>query len=294
LTGPTLLEMSGKPTYQDLGSKARCGVGFTAGASATHEIIRYPMGFFYFDESVHSRGNFALGAFAYSESSLEKPIAEALRESGLRPYIDEFKSGSLMTKHPEQARARDLLRSVLTRNCQIGIVVSPSSPLELLGREALRGLHKILSTNSFVSKIHDVFLDEGILASDATDAPEHCSLHFEQDSVTVLGLQIADLVAHTCATMLLARLGLTEKTIKAGPNSGYDPDGDMPLEFELWAGLRWNFFAAAQPPYETWKSQLDFQVDVESRGLHISDACDEAVKTATLSRFGRMYLGCIH
>ena len=47
----------------------------------------------------------------------------------------------------------------------------------------------------------------------ATAEPGLCSLHFEQDSVTVLGLQIADLVAHARATILLARLGLTEKTI---------------------------------------------------------------------------------
>ncbi len=110
----------------------------------------------------------------------------------------------------------------------------------------------------------------------------------------ILGLRVADLIAHTCATMLLAQLGIVKKTIKAGPNSGYDPDGDMPLEFSLWATLRYNFFATSQPPYETWKSQLDFKVDVESRGLHISDSCDDAVKSAALSRFGSMYLGCIH
>ncbi len=97
-----------------------------------------------------------------------------------------------------------------------------------------------------------------------------------------------------CATMLLAQLGLVKKTIKAGPNSGYDSDGDMPLEFSLWATLRYNFFSTSQPPYETWKSELDFKVDVESRGLHISDSCDDAVKSAALSRFGSMYLGCIH
>jgi hypothetical protein len=35
----------------------------------------------------------------------------------------------------------------------------------------------------------------------ATAEPELCNLHFEQDSVTILGLQIADLVAHARATM---------------------------------------------------------------------------------------------
>jgi len=37
------------------------------------------MGFFYFDESAHPKGRFALGAFAYSENWLEQPVADALR-----------------------------------------------------------------------------------------------------------------------------------------------------------------------------------------------------------------------
>ncbi len=87
---------------------------------------------------------------------------------------------------------------------------------------------------------------------------------------------------------------MVKKTVKAGPNSGYDPDADMPLEFELWAGLRYNFFATGPPPYDTWESQLDFKVDVESKGLHVSSSCEEFIKNAALSRFGSMYLGCIH
>ena len=104
----------------------------------------------------------------------------------------------------------------------------------------------------------------------------------------------ADLIAHACATMLLVRLGLVKKTIKAGPDSGYEADSDIPLEYELWASLRNNFFAAAPPPFDSWKSQLDFTVDVASRGLHISQACDGVVREAALLEFGSMYLGCIH
>ena len=63
------------------------------------------MGFFYFDESVHPKGKFALGAFAYSESSLEQPVADALRRSGLNPYIDEFKSGLVTLRSLQQGTA---------------------------------------------------------------------------------------------------------------------------------------------------------------------------------------------
>jgi hypothetical protein len=261
------------------------------------------MGFFYFDESIHKRGHFALGAFVYTEESLDGPVADALSKAGLTPSVDEFKSGALMDRYPEQARARDLLHSVIFENhCRIGVVVAPHYPCLALGPEAIRGLKKILSANQFRSGSHEAYFDEGIFgtantgerAVNAAGILQACRFHFEQDSVQVPGIQVADLVAHTCATMLLAQLGVVKKMVKSGENSGYDPDSDMELEFKLWAGLRYNFFAAAAPPIDTWESQLDFQVDVKSRGLQIADACEERVREAALIRFGSMYLGCIH
>ena len=260
------------------------------------------MGTFYFDESIHPRGKFTLGAFVYSEESLDQPVAEALLKSGLRPRVDEFKSGARMDQNACQKQARALLHTVVHDHCRIGVVVTPPSPRNLLGGEGLRGLHKILSMNTFRTTPHDVFFDEGIFsgtgpgahAADAHCVCQPCSFHFEQNSRQVLGLQVADLIAHTCATMLLAQLGLVNKKVKAGHNSGYEPNLDMELEFELWEDVRWNFFAAAPPHPDTWKSQLDFQVDVASRGLHVAETCDEGVRSAALARFGSMYLGCIH
>jgi hypothetical protein len=259
------------------------------------------MGFFYFDESIHQNWKFTLGAFVYAERDLDEVVAEALRQSGLTPRIDEFKSGARMDRSPQQTCARKHLRSVVHNHCRIGIVVVPDSPRQLLGSEAFCGLKKILSTNHFESTQHKAFFDQGIFATAAIsksagetlgDVAPAC--FFEQDSRQVLGLQLADLVAHTCAMMLLAELGLAKKMVKAGKNSGYDPDSDMELEFELWASVRYNFFAAAPPPPDQWESQLDFQVDVKARGLHVAAACDPGVREAALARFGSMYLGCIH
>jgi Protein of unknown function (DUF3800) len=259
------------------------------------------MGFFYFDESIHPNAKFSLGAFVYAEHDLEEVVAGVLRQGGLTPRIDEFKSGARMDRSPQQVYVRNQLRSVVHDQCRIGIVVSPDSPRQQLGSDSLSGLKKILSTNRFESTQHQAFFDQGIFAPAAIGKGAAETLRemaltsfFEQDSRQVLGLQVADLVAHTCAVMLLAELGLVKKTVKSGENSGYDPDSDMELEFELWASVRYNFFAAAPPPLDQWKSQLDFQVDVESRGLHIAATCDPRVRRAALARFGSMYLGCIH
>src|ERR1700746_3468359 len=86
------------------------------------------MGFFYFDESIHPNGKFALGALAYAEHDLQEVVAEALREAGMAPRIDEFKSGARMDRSPAQRCAREHLRSIVRGHCRIGIVVAPHLP----------------------------------------------------------------------------------------------------------------------------------------------------------------------
>lgn len=120
------------------------------------------MGFFYFDESIHPNGKFALGALAYAEHDLQEVVAEALRESGMTPRIEEFKSGARMDRSPAQRCAREHLRSIVRRHCRIGIVVAPHLPRQQLGIEALHGLKKVLSTNHFESASHQVFFDQGV------------------------------------------------------------------------------------------------------------------------------------
>src|SRR5258708_27278197 len=123
------------------------------------------MGYFHFDESVHTTANFTLGAFVYSEEPLDTLVAEALLQSGLIPGVDEFKSRVRMDRNPEFAQARERLKSILHLRCGIGIVVAPPSPRTLLGHEGLSGLNKILSAITFRSKSHDVFFDQGIFSS---------------------------------------------------------------------------------------------------------------------------------
>jgi len=207
-----------------------------------------------------------------------------------------------MATNPKLVHARDLLKSVVAKHCGIGVVIAPDAPRHALGEEAPCGLNKILSTISFRSKSHNVFFDQGIFSSRSAGElsvrkvalAQPCHFHFEQDSKRILGIQIADLIAHMCAAMLLGQLGLVNKTVKAGDNSEYDPNLEVELVFELWATLRYRFFAAPPPPVDTWKSQEDYQIDVESRGLQVAGHCEQKLKDAATLRFGSMYLGCIH
>jgi hypothetical protein len=254
---------------------------------------------FYFDESIHDRGEFILGAYVYGPDP-DSVIAEALRTSGLQPDIHEFKSSARMSDHPEQAALRDALRAVIAGSYRIGVLVLPTSARLDLGREALQGLDKIVRANGLESVTPQVFLDQGIFSS-ANQALELanrigvskiCEVHPEQDSRHVKGIQLADLVAHTCSTMLLETLGLVTKQVKAGPNSGYDPELELDIGFELWAGIRYQFFSGGlSQPIET---DEDMMVDVASYGLHIASSSGKDLTEAAMRRFGKCYLGCIH
>ena len=149
---------------------------------------------------------------------------------------------------------------------------------------------------------HKVFVDQGITVSGAAretfdDGPGAlCELHLNQDSRLIGGIQLADLAAHSMSVMLLEQLGLVKKMVKAGENSGYDPELDIELGFELWASFRYSFFKAPQPkPGPIPDDPVgELMFDVESYGLHIAASCDEKLREAALLRFGECYLGCIH
>lgn len=205
-----------------------------------------------------------------------------------------------MDRNPHQARAREELHEAV-HNSRIGVVVTTIEQRRDFGLEALHGLAKILATNGLPARDQTAYFDRGLVPNRKVFSDvahklhlSDCVLRPEQDSVLVLGLQVADLVAHTCSTMLLAQMGLVTKQIKAGPYSGYDPNDDVDLSFMLWAGLRRNFFAAPPPDPATWESQSDFKVDVASRGLYVSESCSSELHEFALARFGTMYVGCVH
>jgi hypothetical protein len=254
---------------------------------------------FYFDESIHQRGDFILGAYVYGPDPTND-INAALAAVGLDPERDEFKSSARMTEHPEQQALRGELHKILHMRYSYAVVVIPRRERGSLGAEALLGLRKICQANSLTRRREPAYFDKGVFASarraleiaERTEVAQYCEIHAEQDSRCVKGLQLADLVAHTCATMLLGGLGLLSKVVKAGPNSGYDPDLGIELGLELWASVRYQFFNGGLP--DSVQSNEDMVVEVAPYGLHIAESCSPNLRQTALDRFGRQYLGCIH
>lgn len=259
------------------------------------------MGHFYFDETIQERGGFIIGAFVYSPNDVTPEVYSAIEHVGLRPGVDEFKSGTRMDRNPKQAVLRKRLIEILAHT-RVGLVVVPATERALLGHHAILGLQKILSANDLAQQRHSVFLDQGITVDKAFckeslgESDALCEIYQSQDSKLIGGIQLADLTAHLLGGMLLESLGLMSKLVRAGENSGYDPDLEIELGFELWATLRYQFFKAPQPnPGAIPDDPIgDLIFDVEHYGLHISDSCSQSLKEAALQRFGTCYLGCIH
>jgi hypothetical protein len=120
----------------------------------------------YFDESIHDRAGFALGAYVCGPDA-DSVVSDALVASGLVPGVDEFKSSSRMDRDPQQAALRDLLKGDLS-GFRIGVAVAPSSPRTSLGHAAIRGLTGIIRANNLLRWNVKAFFDEGIFPSAQT------------------------------------------------------------------------------------------------------------------------------
>lgn len=259
------------------------------------------MRYFYFDESIHPRGGFIIGAFVYSEDDVTEDVFQALAEVGLVPRQDEFKSRTPMAEDSRQRVLRDKLKMLL-QGTNVGLVVLPIDSRARLGSEALQGLGKILSANFQGMQKHCVYFDQGIEIDNSNvlirlfEQKQDCEVFAEQDSRIIGGLQLADLAAHCLSIMLLEALGIISKTIKAGEESGYDPDVDISIGFELWATLRYCFFKDQGPTIEELESNPvdSLMFDTGAYALYISPYCSAELRTAAEARFSTVYLGCIH
>ncbi|MNL47559.1 hypothetical protein D3C87_1703530 [compost metagenome] len=88
-------------------------------------------------------------------------------------------------------------------------------------------------------------------------------------------------------------MGLVDKKVKCGPYSGYDPDSEMELGFEMFATIRYVFFNKGTTVVSDDIIKMS-TVQVEPYGLFISELCHKELKDLVRDHFGEVYLGCIH
>ncbi len=258
------------------------------------------MGFFFLDDSNHSEAGFCLSSFVFSLSDPQTDIERLLTKHGLVPGQDEYKSSIRMDRAAANHAIREDLKEYLRANCKVGVAISPN-PADLHEDAALL-LQKMLTHPDVGSGNHLVFTDQGIFPTPKERAvimpipgADMCTFHFEQDSKRVCGIQLADLSAHICAIMVKDALGLVTKMVKAGENSGYDPNSDMELGFEMFATIRYAFLGVFAPYVEDAPSGfLQPMLSISDHGLQISSKLNAKIRSAAEGRIGSLYLGCIH
>ena len=253
------------------------------------------MSYFFLDDSKHHKHNFSISAFAICETNPQHELESIISKCGFDPASFEFKSSNRMDANPDLQLLRSELRTFIHHNCKIAVCVAADD--KGIGLASLRLLQKSISHDSLRGRKHEVYFDQGLFSSRQSGEKlaagladlERCQLHLEQDSQTIAGIQVADLIAHTCGIMLLDRLGAIEKKIVV-QESGYDDE--IALGFEMWASVRYSFLSRGKL---NPKDDFDIaKVDVLPWGLFIDEGVDDRVASAAKDRFGEMYLGCIH
>lgn len=256
------------------------------------------MGYMWFDESIRDNGNFIVGALVYCDTDLSPAIQNEWRMIGLNPTEFEFKSSTRKAGDNVAKNARDLLRNIL-RQTRIGLVICPTSDRQALGAHGVVLVKQILDKCAVPYGPHLLYLDQGIVVS-AEDRREAERFGVEiitnQDSRARAGIQLADLASHSLGGMLLEEMGLISKTVRAGEDSGYDPETMIEIGFELWASLRYLLIQSPQPirPLIGDDVQAYPVFQVQGYGLYIAPSCPEKLREHTTNRFGENFLGCMH
>ena len=255
----------------------------------------------YFDESKYPKKNFIIGSFVFCKEDPTVFIDEALIQSGFDPSIEEYKSSTHFGKNPKMAEVREKLKIYFHDNCFFGMIVLSHSELKELGIIALNALEQFLTLNKFQ---HDniIYFDEGIFRSKnkAAEIVNTLNLssnifHIEQDSKKIKGIQLADLCSHCLTTMLREAVGDLSKMVKVPENSGYDPEDESEIGFDIWASIRYSFLRETNKKYiEGADQEINFTYKVDPYGLYISKNCEKDLSEKVRETFGTVYLGCIH
>ena len=137
---------------------------------------------------------------------------------------------------------RDELRRFISRNCKIAICVADGD--KILGPAALKLLSNALRHPELKNRKHQIFFDEGLFSSSQAaetiaqkdDSFAECEFFFEQDSRKVKGIQLADIAAHFCSTLLAEKLGhISKRVVLDIPGDEIYDGNEVSLGFELWA-----------------------------------------------------------
>lgn len=257
------------------------------------------MAYFFLDDSKHHQIGFSIATFVICKHDPTETLSQIFLKHGYCPASFEFKASMRMDGDRTLRNLRADLKKFIQSYCKVAVCVVDDD--KMLGPASLRLLSAALRHPDLIGRYHEVAFDEGLFTSAAAGKRlaakdpglKGCNFGFEQDSRQSLGIQLADLVAHTCATMLRESLLSEPKTIKWNDPTDTVYHGlEAPLEFEMWASIRYSFLSVNKPVHD---DNFDLAtVNVFPWGLYVDADVSDRITSAAFKRFGENYIGCCH
>jgi hypothetical protein len=272
----------------------------------------------YIDESVHHKHGFVVSALVFTTGRTDRAVARVLADAGMKPGVDEFKSGARMTGNPTMQHAREGMLSLANSTTKIGVFIGPYER-STLGKHSLQALQSIIVRNAIPPSKLAVYFDEDIFTSPREARRLHSLFHFlkaarihpKEDSCKRLGIQIADVVAASFGQIVKEALtGLAKDIDIGGPNTGYAPGTMAPLGWSLLMALRRamltrpmvyrgeKYSAAADPvvldPVHDDPVTYGQHPILLGWGIQIAPESSDGLRRAVEQSLGRIWLGCIH
>jgi hypothetical protein len=272
----------------------------------------------YIDESIHQSNRFVVSAFVFSAGRTDHRVARVLSDAGLKPGIDEFKSGTRMAGNSIMQRVREGMLSIANSTAKVGVFIGPYER-GTLGKHSLQALQSILIRNAIPPSKLDIYFDEDIFSSPQEAKRLHSLFHFlkaarihpKEDSRQRLGIQLADVVAASFGQIVKEALsGKTKEIDIGGPNTGYLTGTMAPLGWSLLMGLRYamltrpmvyggeRYSAASDPvvldPINDDPANYGQHPILLGWGIQVAPEASDELRRAVEQSLGRIWLGCIH
>lgn len=97
----------------------------------------------YVDESIHTDSGFVATAFVFSGDSFEQTVLTILKNAGLSPPREEYKSSTRMDSNSNMRSARDRLLALAAAKAKIAVFFGPFNRATL-GKHTLQALQSVL------------------------------------------------------------------------------------------------------------------------------------------------------
>ena len=272
----------------------------------------------YVDESIHDSCGFVATSFVFAGQGFERTVEEVLRDSGLSPPSQEFKSSARMDSNSNMQLARNGLLTLAGSEAKVAIFFGPFNRASL-GKHTLQALQSVVVRNGINPAELSVYCDQEIFPSEKEALRLHglfqflsqCRIYPREDSRKRLGIQVADAVAHSFGQILKEELTGKKKLVDIGGlRTGYEEGTLAPIGWELLTTLRYGLMTRPMvqggKPYDAAMDPVVLDPDKDDPavygqypvllgwGVQTAPEADVSLRQGVERAFGRIWLGCIH